>query len=145
MAVFKTNIQGLAQLKAKLDNYSKQLSTDVDGILSDGAMSIAANARARAPKGNQGKLPASIRADVSIPFNKTIEATAPYAAFVEFGTGSRVFENKIGFDFTPEIREFAKEFYVNGMGRLPASPFMFPALEQGKVQIIREVKQLLGL
>lgn len=145
MPTFKGNIQGLAQLKAKLEQYNKALSVDVDGILSDGAVSIAANARARAPKGNQGKLQASIRYDVSEPFQKTIEATAPYAAYVEFGTGSRVFENKIGFDFAPEVKEFALEFYVNGLGRLPATPFMFPALEQEKVQIIKEVKKLLGL
>lgn len=145
MPTFKGEIKGLAALKAKLDKYNKDLSVGVDGILSDGAMSIAANARARAPKGNQGKLPASIRADVSQPFNKIIEAGAPYAAYVEFGTGSRVFENKIGFDFAPEVKQFALEFYVNGLGRMPASPFMFPALEQGKIQIIKDVKKLLGL
>lgn len=145
MPTFKGQIQGLTQLKAKLDKYNKDLSVGVDGILSDGAMQIASIARSRAPKGNQGKLPASIKADVSVPFKKTIEASAPYAAYVEFGTGSRVFENRIGFEFAPEVKEFAMEFYVNGKGKIPATPFMFPALEQGKVQIIQDVKKLFGL
>ena len=46
--------------------------------------------------------------------------TNKYAAYQEFGTGSKV-KIPIG------LEKYAMTFFVNGEGRLPASPFLFPA------------------
>lgn len=145
MATFKAEIKGLQQVRARVEKVSQALSTGVDGILSEGAHNIAELARSNAPMGASGKLKASISADVSEKWNKIVSANAPYAAYVEFGTGSHVFENKRGFDFAPEVKEFAKEFYVNGQGKQMARPFLFPALEREKVRIIQNIKQLFDL
>jgi hypothetical protein len=42
-----------------------------------------------------------------------------YAAYVEFGTGTKV-------KIPQGLEKYAMEFYVNGEGRLPANPFLFP-------------------
>lgn len=144
MSTFKTQIKGLAELKAKLEKYNKDLSVGVDNILSQGAEFMAATARRNAPVGRTGALGGFIKADVNGP-SKTVTAFAPYAPYVEFGTGSRVFDNRIGYEFAPEVKDFAKEFYVNGKGKMPATPFFFPALDEAKVKIINDVKKLFGL
>lgn len=43
-----------------------------------------------------------------------------YAAYVEFGTGAKV-------RIPQGLEEYAMTFFVNGKGRLPANPFLFPA------------------
>jgi hypothetical protein len=46
--------------------------------------------------------------------------TNKYAAYQEFGTGSRV-------NIPLGLEKYAMTFFVNGEGRLPATPFLFPA------------------
>lgn len=145
MGAFKAEIKGLQQVRQRIEKFSKALSDDVDEILSEGAHNIAEAARNNAPKGATGALKASISADTTEKWNKTISANVPYAAYVEFGTGSHVFENKIGFDFAPEVKAFAEEFYVNGKGRQMATPYLFPALESEKLRIIQNIKKLFEL
>lgn len=145
MSTFKSNITGMKAVLDRIEKYDKALKQDLVQVLDEGAVSISDRARASAPQGLTGRLKASISADVSAPYSKVISADIYYAAFVEFGTGSMVFDNDAGFSFTPEMKEFAKEFYVNGKGRMPAQPYMFPALEEGKRQIIERVKKLFDL
>lgn len=141
--MFKTTIQGLAGVLKKIESYDKKLATDVDDILSEGANNIASAARIRAPKGKSGALAASISADTSMKYRKTVGVGVSYAPFVEFGTGVRVFDNKDGFTFTPEMRAYAMDFYVSGKGRLPSSPFLFPAYEAEVIEIKKRIKKLL--
>lgn len=138
--MFKTKIQGLAGVLKKIESYDKKLAVDVDNILSQGAINIADRAAQLAPVGKSGALGNYIRADTSQKFNKSVSVFAPYAAFVEFGTGSRVFDT--GFNFTPEMRAYAMDFYVSGRGRLPPSPFLFPAYTEEVIKIKERIKKL---
>lgn len=140
--MFKTTIQGLAQVLKKIESYDKKLATDVDDILSEGANNIARSAAARAPKGKSGALAASISSDTSMKYRKSVSVGVSYGPFVEFGTGSKVFDTKGGFTFTPEMRTYAMDFYVSGKGRLPPSPFLFPAYEEEVIKIKQEIKKL---
>lgn len=143
MIKFKTKIEGLEEVIRRIEDYSKTMGDDIDEELSVGAQNIAQRARQDAPIGRTGALGNYIRASVTERYNKQVEAFAPYSAYVEFGTGSRVFEAKSGFMFTPEMKEFAHEFYVNGKGRQPAQPFLFPAFEVEKLEIIRRIRAIL--
>lgn len=138
--MFKTTIQGLSGVLKKIESYDKKLAADVDDILSEGANNIARSAAARAPKGKSGALAASISADTSMKYRKAVTVGVSYGPFVEFGTGSRVFDT--GFQFTPEMRAYAMEFYVSGKGRLPPSPFLFPAYTEEVIKIKERIKQL---
>ncbi|RAJ28870.1 hypothetical protein [Pedobacter cryoconitis] len=46
-------------------------------------------------------------------------------AYVEFGTGEYASGTLAAYN--QEWRELARQFYVNGKGRLPARPYMYPA------------------
>lgn len=143
MIRFHSRIEGLEKVIKKIDAYDKSLSTGISLALDEGAALAASTARVTAPTGKRGLLKASIGSSSLGKYDKQFYALAPYSAYVEFGTGSRVFEAKSGFMFTPEMKEFASEFYVNGRGRMPASPFMFPALELAKKEIIKNIKKIL--
>ena len=140
--MFKAEIKGLKELQLKIERYDKDLSVRIDKELSDGAENIAVMARSKAPKGRSGKLGASISADVTRKFNKSISVGVIYAPYVEFGTGVKVFQNP-SFNFTPEMRLYAREFYVTGKGKQPAHPFLFPSFVIEKKRIIDRIKQVL--
>jgi HK97 gp10 family phage protein len=140
--MFKTEIKGLKELQVKLEQYDKNLANKIDEQLSIGAENIAVLAKSKAPVGRSGKLGASISADVSQRFSKSISVGVPYGAFVEFGTGSKVFKTP-EFNFTPEMKAYALEFFVSGKGKQPASPFLFPSLEIEKKRIIFRIKEVL--
>lgn len=137
---FTFRIDGMKQVLDRIGAYDKALKEDVVKELDEGAKNIAMGAIVRAPKGKSGKLAASIGYNISQPYTKSVYASAKYAPYVEFGTGLFVFKAKSGFMFTPEMREFAKEFYVSGLGRMPAQPFLFPALEVEKPKILERIK-----
>ena len=55
------------------------------------------------------------------------------AAYHEFGTGD--FAKALVGTLPQDWQLYAKSFYVNGMGRLPAKPYMFPALSEETIRI----------
>lgn len=140
--MFKIKIHGLSEVLKRIESYDKKLADGVDDILSQGAVNIAETARLRAPKGKSGALSASIMADTSMKYRKLVSVGVSYAPFVEFGTGSRVFDTKNGFTFTKEMRDYAMDFYVSGKGRLPATPFLFPAYTEEILKIRKQIKKL---
>jgi hypothetical protein len=66
-----------------------------------------------------------------------------YAAYVEFGTGAEVdkgFAQQYG--TPPEgLPTYAMEFFVNGKGRLPARPFLFPAWFKEGPEFLKRIKE----
>jgi hypothetical protein len=60
--------------------------------------------------------------------------------FIEFGTGSKVFESS-NFNFTPEMKSYARNFFVNGLGRTPAFPFLFPSAIDNYKQMVKNIKK----
>src|ERR1043165_8839241 len=61
------------------------------------------------------------------PLEVEIIAAVFYAAYVEFGTG--VFAAAYVPSLPAPLQEYAKTFFVNGKGRVPARPFLIPAIE----------------
>jgi hypothetical protein len=57
-----------------------------------------------------------------------------YAAYVEFGTGTKV-------QIPQGLEDYAMTFYVNGKGRLPARPFLFPAWFKGSGEFMKRIKE----
>ena len=63
---------------------------------------------------------------------------APYAPFVEFGTGGLV-------EVPNELKEMAIKFKGKGIKEvnLPARPFLYPALIRGRAQYLEKLKKVL--
>lgn len=140
--MFKAEIKGLDQVIKKIEQYDKTLAAKIDAELTNSAVTMSRIARAAAPQGKTGELAMSIYADVSTKFDKRVVASAPYAAYVEFGTGINVFKSRTGFTFTPEMKAYAKEFYVNGMGRMPAQPYFFPAYTFAANSLLKRLRAI---
>jgi len=60
---------------------------------------------------------------------------APYAPYVEFGTGINV--------SVPEgFSAYAMQFYVNGKGTMKAQPFLIPAFIKYKKIFLRDIRKI---
>lgn len=62
------------------------------------------------------------------------------AAYMEFGTGSGY--KAIEASLEPEARELARQFFVNGKGRLPARPYLLPAYYKHRKQFLVNIRKL---
>lgn len=58
----------------------------------------------------------------------------PMGAYIEFGTGVYV-------KVADEWRDMAWQFYVNGKGRLRATPYMYPAYVKGRKIFIEALRK----
>lgn len=58
----------------------------------------------------------------------------PMGAYIEFGTGVYV-------KVAPEWKDMAWQFYVNGKGRLRATPYMYPAYVKGRKIFIEALRK----
>lgn len=77
-------LQDTHRLAARMQALSKDIEAQALAALAEGAQAVADTARSLAPK-RTGELQSSIRV-VEGDDGVTVEATAPHAAFVEFGT-----------------------------------------------------------
>jgi hypothetical protein len=110
-----------------LDKLTKQILQGIDDELDANSEEIAANARVDVPKNLAGS---GLEGSISVVREKFLERTVVankfYAPFVEFGTGQ--YAASYVATLPPDIQEYAMSFFVNGLGHMPAAPFMFPNL-----------------
>lgn len=140
MKTFSIRTKGLQQVLSKWDRLHKDKVDAVDNELSIAARNIEASARSRAPRG-KGNLAGRIHAETGQRFRKAVGVNDPIAAYVEFGTGVKVFKGT--YSFSAEQKDFAKLFYVSGKGRSPSHAFLFPAFSEEIPQLTTRIKKAL--
>jgi HK97 gp10 family phage protein len=133
-------IKGLNTVIANIRKYGKEAEKDIEGVTELVARNIEKNAKSSAPA-DFGKLGQSIQAVKETPLNWKVEAggiIAPYAPFVEFGTGGLV-------DVPNELKDQAIKFKGKGIKQinLRARPFLYPAYLRGKVEYLDKLKKVL--
>jgi len=133
-------ITGVNSVIANLRKYGKEAEKDIEGVTELVARNIEANAKTLAPA-NFGKLGQSINAVKDTPLNWVIEAggvVAPYAPFVEFGTGGLV-------DVPTELKDQAIKFKGKGIKQvnLRARPYLYPSLLKGRKEYLEKLKKTL--
>lgn len=82
----KISISNLQEVKSSIAGLLPEVQAKVSKFLNKHALAVATKAKQKVPK-DEGTLANAISADTSRPLEKHIAANAPYAAFVEFGTG----------------------------------------------------------
>lgn len=137
MAGFSFNIQGLENLRQKMDQKSVGLRQNVSGVINSGALEINAEQVRRAPI-NLGGLRQSISVspgDLSV----SMIAAKDYAAYVEFGTGAKV-------DIPAGLENYAAQFKGGGKRQvnLPARAYFFPPFFEKSKQIVEQIKKILS-
>ena len=133
-------IKGLNSVIANLKKYGKEAEKDIEGVTELVARNIEKNAKTNVVA-DLGKLGQSIQAVKETPLNWRIEAggvLAPYAPFVEFGTGGLV-------NVPTELKEQAIKFKGRGVKQinLRARPFLYPALIRGREEYLTKLKKVL--
>ena len=132
----KLKITGNKELLKKIRTFGEESETRIEGITQISAQEIALKAIQNVPV-NYGTIKQSISSQKEKPLLYTINVNElPIGAYVEFGTGARV-------KVAPEWKDLAWQFYVNGKGYLPPSPYLYPAWKSGGVQYEKDLKDLL--
>jgi HK97 gp10 family phage protein len=134
------SIKGINSVISDLRKYGKEAERDIAGVTEQMARKIEGYAKTNAPT-DLGKLGQSIQAVKENDLNWSIEAggiLAPYAPFVEFGTGGLV-------EVPNELKEQAIKFKGKGIKQinLRARPFLYPALLRGREEYLQKLKKVL--
>jgi len=133
------NMEGLDKTLAKLD--VKKLSQDIESELHAFGMNVMQDAISNVSKTKFIELMQAIKQE-PLPMAVKVVVLKSYAAYVEFGTGR--FAALYVPSIEPEWQAYARTFYINGQGRLPASPYLYPAFEKNRIQLIKNLKRLLN-
>jgi hypothetical protein len=135
------NVKGINTVISDLRRFGKEAEKDIAGVTELTARNIEKYAKQSAPV-NFGKLGQSIKAVKIDDFNWSIEAggvIAPYAPFVEFGTGGLV-------EVPEELKEQAIKFKGKGIKKinLMPRPYLYPSLLRGRVEYLDKLKKVLS-
>ena len=109
-----------------LDKLTKDILQGIDDEMDANSEEIADNARRDVPKNlaGGGGLAGSISVVREKFLTRTVVADKFYAPYVEFGTGP--YAAAYVPTLPAEVQAYAMQFFVNGLGHMPAAPFMFP-------------------
>lgn len=133
-------IKGLSTVISNLRNYGKEAEKDIEGVTELVARNIEGYAKAQAPA-NFGKLGQSIESSKIDKTHWKIEAggtLAPYAPYVEFGTGGLV-------QVPEEMKDIAIKFKGKGIRNvnLRARPYLYPSLLRGRKEYLEKLQKTL--
>lgn len=134
-------VKGINIVISDIRKFGKEAEQDIEGVTELVARNIEKYAKQNAPA-NLGKLGQSIQAVKEKPLLWSIEAggiLAPYAPFVEFGTGGLV-------HVPTELKEVAIKFKGKGIKQvnLRARPYLYPALIMGREEYLDKLKKVLA-
>lgn len=133
-------IGGMDGLKKRLNKMSVVTQDAIKLQVLDSATAIQMNAISAAPAGLKGRID-------STPLNSGyaseigVQSSTNIPVYVEFGTGASAAA------YVPtlpkEIQEYARQFYVNGKGRIKAQPYLIPAFLRESPIFIKELELIL--
>lgn len=118
-------IKGLQSFTQMLDNIGIEVDKIVKEVLLLSANEILQDALSRLPSGS-GNVRASFAIEVDDDGWKCIiYSDEEVAAYIEFGTGD--FAKAYLAGKPQEVVDEAIKFYIDGSGKMPAQPYLFPA------------------
>lgn len=121
---FTIKATGLKELKKKFGKIPENVANEVDAVLAYGANDFVNRAVNDAPV-DEGYLRLNITQERKGEMNYEVVSAAPYSAFVEFGTITRVV-------VPTDLVDYAKQFKGKGLrktGGMAARPFFFKQRE----------------
>jgi HK97 gp10 family phage protein len=137
----KVEVKGLRELQAKLSSLEPKVSTEVRGVVENGAKVMVRNAKRDAPV-NFGVL----RNEISYYPTSTgktigfeVVSGARYSAYVEWGTITKV-------SVPAELQAYALEFKGRGLrknGGMFPRPFFFKQIPVAKSQIEKGITEII--
>ena len=135
-------VQGLDEAIKALSKYGEEVARDTAKAMNTTMLAVQSSAKRRAPV-DTGRLRASIvttKASKEDLVASTVVGVN-YAPYIEFGTGAYARDYLASQD--AEMQRYAMQFYINGRGKLPARPFLFPSFEEERPKLEKELVKLL--
>jgi hypothetical protein len=147
-------ITGMPALKKKLSSMSTKVRDEIKYQVLDSSTQITMDALTAAPdklfikgkSGGEDDLNIKNRL-VNVPKNKGfaaeigVQGDSKIPVYVEFGTGT---DAAIYVPRLPqEVQDYARQFYVNGKGRIKAQPYLIPAFLRESPIFIKELEKIL--
>jgi hypothetical protein len=134
-------VKGINEVVQELKKYGDEAIKQIEAITEMTARDVESYAKQNAPA-NFGKLGQSILALEQSPTVWEISAgglVAPYAPYVEFGTGGLV-------QVPNELKEIAIKFKGQGIRKinLRARPYLYPAVLRGRKEYLETLTKLLN-
>ena len=146
-------IKGLDQLTKDLRKFGQDGNRIVKSEIEIAATNIEKGAIQRVPFQLSG-VPLGIKQRINkvienggLSARVGVEGQDPFPAYLEFGTGSK-FSDLVNSDpqnYDESVRELARQFYVNGLGTLPARPYLLPSYFQERPALIERLKKELDI
>jgi hypothetical protein len=133
----KINQRSLQETLNKLKKEGGELANEIDMELGAAAEEIATLAKQKAP----GFISSGINVRKESFLRYSINSNYAYSAYVEFGTGD--FYKKYQGALTNEWRQIARQFYVNGLGKTPQQPFLYPSVNIVKAKLYKRINNLI--
>jgi HK97 gp10 family phage protein len=134
-------LKGLKDVLEDLQKFGQSMQKKVNDVTYANALELQENAKQNAPF-DLGKLRQSIKTikleDSSYLILANATGLAPYAAYMEFGTGGNV-------SVPSELADIAIKFKGKGVKKidLRPRPYMYPALVRQRRIFLEDLKQLL--
>jgi len=136
----KVVVNGLSGLQKKLGSLSKEIEQEVKLQVLDSATTIQLQAIGAAPAGLKGRIDSTPQNN-GFASEIGVQSSTNIPVYVEFGTGTSAAE------YVPtlpkEIQEYARQFYVNGKGRIKKQPYLIPAFLRESPLFIKELEKIL--
>jgi hypothetical protein len=134
--LFKVKVEGLDALKSNLNRYLKDIQKDVDLTLMEAVRDIGMTAKTNCKIQSIGQTIRSGKIDGK--YRVTTEGET--SVYLEFGTGN--FAKTLLGNYPQDWKDMAMRFYINGLGRSAASPYLYPAYQKhaGEAVLIIEDK-----
>ena len=130
-------IKGTSRVLNRLKNVSRETDLAVKSAIQRNTDQIFAEALSAVPV-QDSHLRGSGNANTQNPYVGIVAfggSPAPYAPYVEFGTGINV--------SIPEgFGAYAMQFYVNGKGTMKAQPYLIPAFIKYKKIFLRDMRKI---
>jgi hypothetical protein len=129
----KIRVEGLATVKRALRQYQKQIEKDVYEVYEQSANEMAADARAYCEVPIVAEGIHVTRANGWY----AVETEGDVSAWIEFGTGN--YAKALLASYPEEWRDMAMRFYINGLGRTPSMPYLYPAYQKNASEAVDKI------
>jgi hypothetical protein len=142
-------IEGLDKVLADLKKFGDRAEKGIKREVNISVTSIERNAIQKAPFEIVG-IQTGIKQLINKRFEDNgfsgkvgVEGNDPFPAYVEFGTGTN-FTDLVAEKpqlYTADVQEIAYNFFVNGLGTLPASPYLFPSFFEERTKFVDNLRK----
>lgn len=134
--------QAVYKATADIASYNEKTQQAIKSAVADSVTAIRDQAIRLAPAGLTGNLKSGIKAEMGrTGAYGVVKSTSQHSHLVEFGTGERITYNSKNKQALKINGSFVRGDIYNG--KMPAKPFMRPAVESEKPKIEENIKKVL--